>query len=155
MLSCFIISPEYFDWPGQRQTSMESTRSLALDRGEVIKEGSRSKGKLSSLPMFDASIISAATHNFSPSQKLGEGGFGTVFKVLCSFFIKVYLFFFIFSFNYSFGSFLENKLPRVRILLTRKLQHECLHKLYKGVQTYHLWIVTFWNNRGNWKEEIK
>ncbi|KAF3320913.1 Cysteine-rich receptor-like protein kinase 10 [Carex littledalei] len=65
---------------GQRQTSMESIRSLALDRGEVINEGSRSKGNLSSLPMYDASIISAATYNFSPSQKLGEGGFGTVFK---------------------------------------------------------------------------
>ncbi|KAF3320901.1 receptor-like serine/threonine-protein kinase SD1-8 [Carex littledalei] len=37
-----------------RQTSMESIRSLALDRGEVINEGSRSKGNLSSLPMYDA-----------------------------------------------------------------------------------------------------
>lgn len=93
MRSCFIIFPEYSDWPGQRQTSMGSTWPLALDRGEVINEGSRSKKNISSLPMFDASIISAATYNFSPSQKIGEGGFGTVFKVLCSFLNKVYLFF--------------------------------------------------------------
>nr|GMD96443.1 G-type lectin S-receptor-like serine/threonine-protein kinase At4g27290 isoform X1 [Ipomoea batatas] len=32
------------------------------------------------LPMFDLSIISRATNSFSENNKLGEGGFGTVYK---------------------------------------------------------------------------
>lgn len=34
------------------------------------------------LPMLSFSSISAATGNFSLANKLGEGGFGPVFKVL-------------------------------------------------------------------------
>jgi hypothetical protein len=30
---------------------------------------------------FDLSSIEAATNNFSPDNKLGEGGFGEVYKV--------------------------------------------------------------------------
>lgn len=33
------------------------------------------------LPMFDLSTISTATRNFSSTNVLGEGGFGTVYKV--------------------------------------------------------------------------
>lgn len=33
------------------------------------------------LPMYDLSIIGHATNNFSSSNKLGEGGFGPVYKV--------------------------------------------------------------------------
>lgn len=33
-------------------------------------------------PYFDFASISAATDNFSDSNKLGEGGFGTVYKVI-------------------------------------------------------------------------
>ena len=33
------------------------------------------------LPIFDPSCIVAATENFSPTNKLGQGGFGSVFKV--------------------------------------------------------------------------
>jgi hypothetical protein len=34
------------------------------------------------LPTFDLPIITKATGNFSTSNKLGEGGFGPVYKVL-------------------------------------------------------------------------
>ena len=33
------------------------------------------------LPFFDFNTIAAATHNFSVDNKLGEGGFGSVYKV--------------------------------------------------------------------------
>jgi len=34
------------------------------------------------LPMFDLSTIRSATKNFSLDNKLGEGGFGSVYKVM-------------------------------------------------------------------------
>lgn len=33
------------------------------------------------LPLFSYASVSAATNNFSASNKLGEGGFGPVYKV--------------------------------------------------------------------------
>ena len=33
------------------------------------------------LPIFDLTVISNATDNFASSNKLGEGGFGSVYKV--------------------------------------------------------------------------
>ena len=34
------------------------------------------------LPLFDMSTITSATNNFSIDNKLGEGGFGSVYKVI-------------------------------------------------------------------------
>lgn len=34
------------------------------------------------LPVFDLSIIVKATNNFASGNKLGEGGFGPVYKVM-------------------------------------------------------------------------
>lgn len=34
------------------------------------------------LPFFDLATVARATDNFSPSNKLGEGGFGPVYKVI-------------------------------------------------------------------------
>lgn len=33
------------------------------------------------LPVFDLTLIINATHNFSNDNKLGEGGFGPVYRV--------------------------------------------------------------------------
>lgn len=33
------------------------------------------------LPLYDFATIQAATNNFSPANKIGEGGYGPVFKV--------------------------------------------------------------------------
>ncbi|KAG6778621.1 hypothetical protein POTOM_014959 [Populus tomentosa] len=38
----------------------------------------------SDLPLFDLSVIAAATNNFSGANKLGEGGFGSVYKIYAS-----------------------------------------------------------------------
>ena len=44
------------------------------------------------LPTFDLSIIAKATNNFSSSNKLGEGGFGPVYKVMHPYPIKISIF---------------------------------------------------------------
>ncbi|KAJ3705173.1 hypothetical protein LUZ61_008878 [Rhynchospora tenuis] len=64
----------------QRQISFESVRPLAPARDKALEEGTSTDGNDISLPLFHASVISAATNNFSLANKLGEGGFGTVFK---------------------------------------------------------------------------
>ena len=38
----------------------------------------------SDLPMMDLSVIGAATNNFCKENKLGEGGFGPVYRVRAS-----------------------------------------------------------------------
>ncbi|KAJ4813310.1 Serine/threonine-protein kinase [Rhynchospora pubera] len=64
----------------QRQISFESVRPLASARDKDLEEGTSTHGNDINLPLFHASIISAATNNFAMANKLGEGGFGTVFK---------------------------------------------------------------------------
>lgn len=43
------------------------------------------------LPFMEFSVIKAATDNFSDSHKLGQGGFGSVYKVL-SYCLLMYFF---------------------------------------------------------------
>jgi len=35
------------------------------------------------LPVFDLSTIAKATNNFTIKNKIGEGGFGSVYRVIC------------------------------------------------------------------------
>jgi len=35
------------------------------------------------LPVFDLSTIAKATNNFTLKNKIGEGGFGSVYRVIC------------------------------------------------------------------------
>ena len=56
------------------------------------------------LPIFDLSCIVAATENFSPTNKLGQGGFGSVFKVQSQFIMtsfKVHILHIFLSFSNS------------------------------------------------------
>jgi len=48
-------------------------------RVEALAGGSREK--LKELPLFEFQVLATATDNFSLSNKLGQGGFGPVYKV--------------------------------------------------------------------------
>lgn len=61
-----------------------SQRSSYLDfsfTSENQQDDSRRNSEY--LPVFDLSIIAAATNDFSSDNKLGVGGFGSVYKVIC------------------------------------------------------------------------
>lgn len=47
----------------------------------IRNEESQIKDEDIELPLFDVQTILAATDNFSMENKLGEGGFGPVYKV--------------------------------------------------------------------------
>ena len=50
------------------------------DRNEELSENRGEEEDLE-LPLFSLPSITAATENFSLSNKLGEGGFGPVYRV--------------------------------------------------------------------------
>ncbi|KAM5588529.1 G-type lectin S-receptor-like serine/threonine-protein kinase [Rosa sericea] len=63
--------------------SFGATRSIYLENSPCRTDPDDS-GLKSDLPFFDLSTISAATKNFSNSNRLGEGGFGPVYKGVLS-----------------------------------------------------------------------
>ncbi|EMS54495.1 Receptor-like serine/threonine-protein kinase SD1-7 [Triticum urartu] len=84
-LSVFFMWTKFFTRKGRYQstrrlTSFDSSNPLApvQDRG-MEDESSQSKG-LHDVTLFDMAMIASSTDNFAASAKLGEGGFGTVYK---------------------------------------------------------------------------
>ncbi len=53
---------------------------LLLDLGMTLKANNLEHGEVQ-MPLFSFASVSAATDNFSSANKLGEGGFGPVYKV--------------------------------------------------------------------------
>ncbi|XP_052307803.1 G-type lectin S-receptor-like serine/threonine-protein kinase RKS1 isoform X2 [Populus trichocarpa] len=63
------------EFPLSLTSRSNSWRDLPI---KEFEEGTTS----SDLPLFDLSVMAAATNNFSDANKLGEGGFGSVYKGL-------------------------------------------------------------------------
>ncbi|XP_062095430.1 G-type lectin S-receptor-like serine/threonine-protein kinase At4g27290 [Humulus lupulus] len=66
---CGILIAGYFIW-----------RRFLTAKSKRIREGKGDKEEDMELPQFDLSTIIKATDNFSEYNKLGEGGFGSVYK---------------------------------------------------------------------------
>lgn len=59
-----------------------SFASSSLFEDSLSGKDQDGKRRNADLPLFELSSIAAATNNFSSENKLGEGGFGSVYKVI-------------------------------------------------------------------------
>ncbi|XP_035542285.1 receptor-like serine/threonine-protein kinase SD1-8 isoform X2 [Juglans regia] len=84
---CFSIKRK-FKHKGEMATSSNdlmlfdlSTETHAINVGTNIQDNDKKRGKKDvELPLFSYESVLAATDNFSTANKLGEGGFGPVYK---------------------------------------------------------------------------
>ena len=61
---------------------MRSSKKVDLELPSKVEDLERSSKKEDfELPLFDLATVVCATDNFSENRKLGEGGFGSVYKV--------------------------------------------------------------------------
>lgn len=75
---CILMTAKERESTYSLGTSLHTSTYFEDSPGRKDLDGSR---RNSDLPFFSLSTIAAATGNFSDANKLGEGGFGSVFKV--------------------------------------------------------------------------
>ncbi|XP_068644986.1 uncharacterized protein [Aristolochia californica] len=78
-----VISASCILWRHRRKLKdswrIGTEREISIDIPEELDLGD-SKRKVTQLPLFDYSCVALATDNFSDENKLGQGGFGPVYK---------------------------------------------------------------------------
>jgi len=60
---------------------MLNTRQIHQENRNASLIGNVKQVKIEDLPLFEFQKISAATNNFGSPNKIGQGGFGSVYKV--------------------------------------------------------------------------
>jgi len=59
-----------------------TTSSTSLDEIPGLKELDSEGRRKTDIPVLDFGTVAAATSNFSSANELGQGGFGSVYKVI-------------------------------------------------------------------------
>ncbi|GLT83122.1 hypothetical protein SLE2022_014310 [Rubroshorea leprosula] len=75
VVTCYLVRRKI---KGTRRR--KNYRSSSLFSKDSFKTNDFDENSSAELPFFDLRTIAAATNNFSPDNKLGEGGFGPVYK---------------------------------------------------------------------------
>lgn len=79
-------------WPRRTENTEPGADLLSFDFDDRMNSTNDRRSMEFDLPMFSYSSVSAATNNFSPQNKLGEGGFGPVYKVCTINYIRCVLY---------------------------------------------------------------
>ena len=65
---------------GEDLVQLDLGMTIKPENLELLEDGDIRKKEVK-MPLFSFASVSAATDNFSDANKLGEGGFGPVYKV--------------------------------------------------------------------------
>lgn len=79
----FLMNATYGFKQGTSERSQEFLMNAAIIPSKREFSGETSTEEFE-LPLFDFSTLAMATENFSDAAKLGQGGFGCVYKVKIS-----------------------------------------------------------------------
>ena len=84
------LTTSYFETfsPAESNRDRRSSTTLApgsFDISDTFRFEEDQGGREWELPLFELNTIATATNNFAFRNKLGEGGFGPVYKVKCIF----------------------------------------------------------------------
>lgn len=87
IINCKNIDYVHFSYSERKKQSQLSFRDdlspqMGVELSHASMSGGRKKKKTQNLPLIDFGTIKHATNNFSSENKLGEGGFGVVYKVM-------------------------------------------------------------------------
>ena len=88
-LTCLLFDTLAKPWHSNKSARKENNRGFVpFNQGETSEEytpdnliGELSQSKLQELVLFNFENLATATNNFHSSNKLGQGGFGPVYKV--------------------------------------------------------------------------
>ncbi|XLT70169.1 hypothetical protein HN873_026608, partial [Arachis hypogaea] len=71
---CGLLLAFCLIWKRRKRATLKETNAALKDQSKEEQEEDPE------VPLYDLSVIASSTDNFSDKNKLGEGGFGPVFK---------------------------------------------------------------------------
>jgi len=79
---CVLFYCVTADRRGRNHLFSVTTSSTYFDQIPGLKDLNSKGRRKTDLPVFDFGSVAAATSNFSSANELGQGGFGSVYKVI-------------------------------------------------------------------------